>query len=112
MNQTFFINDKASSGKRRATQHDVVASYRHLIKHSKFILNGAILPEEGAKFVKNGSADALSFGIAFLTHPDLAQRVLHGKPLDNVPNIKYLYGAGRKDLRLGYTDYPAAETVV
>lgn len=86
-----------------------MASYRHLIKRSKFILNGAILPEEGAEFVKNGSADALSFGIAFLTHPDLAQRVLHSKPLDNVPNVKHLYGAGRKDLRIGYTDYPAAK---
>lgn len=97
-----------SSGKRRATKHDVVASYRYLIKNSKFILNGGIPPEEAAELVKSGVVDAVSFGFNYLTHPDLATRVLHGKPLDNVPNMKHIYGAGNKDLRLGYTDYPAA----
>jgi hypothetical protein len=88
-----------------------VASYGHLIKNSKFIINGALVPEEGAEFVRTGTADALSFGITYLTHPDLAKRVLYSKPLDNVTNVGRLYGAGHKDLRLGYTDYPAAETV-
>ncbi|KAF8337263.1 flavoprotein NADH-dependent oxidoreductase [Amanita rubescens] len=100
--------DPIIDGKRRATNHDVVASYRHLIKNSKFILNGGVLPEEAAELVKSGVADAVSFGFNYITHPDFAKRVLHGKPLDNVLNMKHIYGAGNKDLRLGYTDYPAA----
>jgi 2,4-dienoyl-CoA reductase-like NADH-dependent reductase (Old Yellow Enzyme family) len=85
-----------------------VASYRHLVKNSKFILNGGILPEEGAELVNSGAVDAVSFGINYLKHPDLAKRVLHSKPLDNVLNVKHIYGAGNQDLHVGYTDYPAA----
>lgn len=85
-----------------------MASYRHLVKNSKLILNGGILPEEGAELINLGAVDAVSFGLNYLKHPDLAKRVLLGKPLDNVLNVKHIYGAGNQDLHIGYTDYPAA----
>ncbi|KAK2459474.1 hypothetical protein APHAL10511_008508 [Amanita phalloides] len=100
--------DVEFDGKLRAIQHDVVASYRHLIKNSKVFVNGGVLPDEGAELVKSGKADAISFGFNYLIHPDLAKRIQYGKPLDNIPNFPHLYGAGAKDLRPGYTDYPEA----
>ncbi len=104
-----FLDTNICSGKRRATPHDVVASYRHLIKNSKVFVNGSVLPEEGAELVKSGKADVVSFGFNYLTHPDLAKRVLYNKPLDNQPNFPHMYGAGNEDLHIGYTDYPAAK---
>ena len=85
-----------------------MASYRHLVKNSKFILNGGVLPEEAAKLVESGTVDAVSFGFNYIIHPDLAKRVLYSKPLDNVLNVAHIYGAGNQDLHIGYTDYPAA----
>jgi 2,4-dienoyl-CoA reductase-like NADH-dependent reductase (Old Yellow Enzyme family) len=89
-----------------------VASYRHLIKNSKVFVNGGVLPEEGAELIKSGTADVASIGFNYLAHPDLAKRIQYGKPLDNAPNFKHLYGAGNKDLHIGYTDYPAANYAV
>ncbi len=97
------------SGKGRAIQHDVVASYRHLIKNSKVFINGAVLPEEGAELVKSGKADVVSIGFNYVMHPDLVKRVMYNKPLDNQLDMAHLYGAGNKDLYVGYTDYPEAK---
>lgn len=37
------------------------------------------------------------------------KRVQHGKPLDNIPDIKHLqWGKDEKSPAVGYTDYPAA----
>jgi 2,4-dienoyl-CoA reductase-like NADH-dependent reductase (Old Yellow Enzyme family) len=105
----FFLDTNFCSGKRRATPHDVVASYRHLIKNSKVFVNGSVLPEEGVELVKSGKADVVSIGFNYLTHPDFAKRVLYNKPLDNQPNFPHIYGAGNSDLHVGYTDYPAAK---
>lgn len=102
------IDNNASLGKRRAIQHDVLASYRDLIKNSKVFINGGVLPAEGAELVKSGRADVASIGFNYLAHPDLVKRVRYGKPLDNAPDFKHLYGAGNKDLHIGYTDYPEA----
>lgn len=85
-----------------------MAAYRHLIKKSKVFVNGSVLPEEGAELVKSGVADVASIGFNYLAHPDLVKRVQYGKPLDNAPDFKHIYGAGNKDLHIGYTDYPTA----
>jgi len=93
----------------RATDHDVVASYRHLIKHAKVVVNGGVLPQEGAELVKSGKADSISLGFNYVLHPDVVKRAKNGKPFDNVPNFAGLYGAGKKEhLEAGYTDYPQA----
>lgn len=62
--------------------------------------------------VKSGTADVASIGFNYLAHPDLAKRIQYGKPLDNAPDFKHLYGAGNKDLAIGYTDYPTANYAV
>ncbi|KAG6840733.1 hypothetical protein C0991_004751 [Blastosporella zonata] len=97
------------TGKKRSTVHDVIASYRHLIKDAKVFINAAVLPEEGAALIAEGKVDGVVIGFNWITHPDLVKRVQHGQPLDNIPDIKHLQ-AGKDDsaLSVGYTDYPAA----
>jgi 2,4-dienoyl-CoA reductase-like NADH-dependent reductase (Old Yellow Enzyme family) len=96
-------------GKPRGTIHDVLETYRGLIKKAKIVVNADVLPEEGAQLVGAEKADAISIGFNWITHPDLVKRVLHGKPLDNIPDIPHLqWGKDGKDLTVGYTDYKVA----
>ncbi|KAF8637926.1 hypothetical protein AX17_002547 [Amanita inopinata Kibby_2008] len=101
--------DATYDGEKRATPHDVLASYRQLIKNARVIINGRVTPEEGAKLVKSGQIDAISLGFTYIAHPDVVKRVRHGKPLDNVTDIPHLYWTmSEEDQRIGYTDYPVA----
>lgn len=59
-----------------------------------------------------GQASGIFFGIPWITHPDLAQRLQFGKPLDNEIDYVTLYGkyyAPEVEQRKGYVDYPAAD---
>jgi len=91
----------------RGTAHDVVESYGSLLENTKVVVNAGVTPEEGAGLVAEGKADAVSFGMLFISHPDLVKRVKHGKPLDNAVQFGNLQG-GSGDTGVGYTDYPAA----
>ena len=97
-------------GVPRSTQHDVLASYKPFVKNTKLFFNGAIQPAEGAQFVADGAVDGIVIGFNFITHPDLVKRVLHGKALDNIPDIPHLQtNKNSTDWSAGYTDYPAAK---
>ncbi|KAG6811786.1 hypothetical protein H0H92_005856 [Tricholoma furcatifolium] len=104
------FTDVEFDGKKRATPHDIVGTYRHLIKNAKVFVNGGVLPEEGASLVESGKADGIAIGFNWITHPDLAKRVQNGKPLDNTPDFQHLqWGKGDSDFSVGYTDYPTAK---
>ncbi|KAJ7600217.1 hypothetical protein C8J56DRAFT_909719 [Mycena floridula] len=94
----------------RGTAHDVVESYRHLIKHAKAFYGADFTPEEAAALVESGKADGVFFGRLFIPHPDLAKRIESGKPLNNQIDWTRLYGTGKDEATeaKGYTDYPAA----
>jgi len=47
-------------------------------------------------------ADLVAFGQAYISNPDLVERLRKNAPL-NEPDRKTFYGGGAK----GYTDYPA-----
>lgn len=97
------------AGKMRAIVHDVLESYRPVIKNAKLFLNGGVSPIEGAELVESGKIDGISIGFLWITHPDLAKRVQHGKPLDNTPDFPHLQtGKDSSDFSVGYTDYPVA----
>lgn len=97
------------AGKKRATVHDVVGSYTPYIKNVKVFLNAGITPAEGETLVSSGQVDGIFIGFQWIPHPDLTERVIHGKPLDNVPDIPHLqWGKDEKGLEVGYTDYPVA----
>ena len=102
--------DVEFDGVPRATQHDVFATFRPYVKNAKLLLNGGVLPEEGARLVAEGTGDAISIGFNFITHPDLVKRVKHGKLLDNVPDFEHLQtNETSTDWAVGYTDYPLAK---
>jgi 2,4-dienoyl-CoA reductase-like NADH-dependent reductase (Old Yellow Enzyme family) len=101
--------DVEFDGVHRATKHDILESYRPYIKNAKLILNAGIQPEEGEELLASGKVDAICIGFNWITHPDLAKRVEHGKPLDNIPDIPHLQTRADDDnWSKGYTDYPIA----
>ena len=93
----------------RATQHDVLETFRPFIKKSKLLLNGAVTVEEGEKLIAAGKIDGIFIGFDWITHSDLTKRVLHDKPLNNILDIPHLYTTTEaSDWSVGYTDYPVA----
>ena len=56
--------------------------------------------------IRAGDADAVAFGRAFISNPDLPERLRRNLPLNPYDRSTF-YGGGAH----GYTDYPALETV-
>jgi len=99
-------------GKKRGVPHDTVAAYGHLTKNAKFFSNAGWSPEEAASAVKDGKVEGVFFGTLWISHPDLAKRLEHGKPLDNPIDFTTLYGkyyASEEEQKKGYVDYPEAQ---
>ncbi|KAF8911322.1 hypothetical protein CPB85DRAFT_1375880 [Mucidula mucida] len=86
--------DPEYEGKKRATVHDIVATYGPFIKKSLFFANAGFTPVEAAEHIESGKVAGVFFGFPWVTHPDLALRVKHGKALDNAPNFATLFGVG------------------
>ncbi len=57
--------------------------------------------ELATKVLAAGSADLIAFGKAFISNPDLVERLKRGAPLNEWDKTTF-YGGGAK----GYTDYP------
>jgi N-ethylmaleimide reductase len=66
------------------------------------LLNGGFDADSGNAAIREGRADAIVYGKAFLANPDLVQRFAAKAPL-NAVDFATLYTPGPK----GYTDYPA-----
>lgn len=60
---------------------------------------------QGERVLTAGRADLVSYGRAFLTHPDLPARIAAGDPLATPIDEQHLYTHGAE----GYTDYPALQ---
>jgi len=96
-------------GKLRGIKHDVLETFRPSVKSTKLFLNLQVTAEEGEKLVAAGKIDGIFIGFNWITHPDLVKRVLHGKALNNIPDIPHLQtNSESDDWRVGYTDYPIA----
>ena len=65
------------------------------------ILNESFTFETGQAAVASGTADAVSYGRAFIANPDLVERFREGAPLAEF-NIKTMYTPGPE----GFIDYP------
>ena len=68
------------------------------------IANDTMSLEDGERLVRDGVADAVSFGKPYLATPDLAERVALGVAF-NTPDPSTFYADGPE----GYTDYPRFE---
>lgn len=66
-----------------------------------FILNEEIELSAAPTLLRDGDADAVSWGRLFIANPDLPERIAAGAPL-NEPNPETFYGG----TEVGYTDYP------
>jgi 2,4-dienoyl-CoA reductase-like NADH-dependent reductase (Old Yellow Enzyme family) len=88
---------------RRGIDVDVF-QWRNLIdsKHTALFANAGYDAQQGVEALKNGSADAIAYGRDYISNPDLADRLIHGKPLNTNLDFKTLYGGDNR----GYTDYP------
>jgi len=79
--------------------------------HLKTIFTGPLVDnsdytaQTGAEAITSGAADAIAFGRAFITNPDLVERIAGGHPWAPANNPAEWYGAGPE----GYTTYPAFE---
>ncbi|MBZ0138509.1 MAG: alkene reductase [Pseudorhodoplanes sp.] len=74
---------------------------RRLFKGT-FIVNGGYDAASARAAIRNGEADLVAFGTAFLANPDLPARIRTGAPL-NTPDPSTFYAGEAR----GYTDYPA-----
>jgi 2,4-dienoyl-CoA reductase-like NADH-dependent reductase (Old Yellow Enzyme family) len=71
-----------------------------------YIANEGFTQESAEQALRDGRADAVAFGKAFIANPDLPERFRTGAPLNApVPETFYAHSAE------GYVDYPALETV-
>ena len=69
------------------------------------IVNGGYDGSSGDAVIEAGQADLVSFATAYLSNPDLPERLFRNSEL-NEPNRATFYGGGAE----GYTDYPERET--
>ncbi len=67
-----------------------------------YVANNRYTREMALQAVQSGAADAVAFGVPYISNPDLAQRLRIDAPLAQ-SNPSTYYSAGAE----GYTDYPA-----
>lgn len=67
------------------------------------LANGGYDRDSAAQAIRDGEADAITFGQLFIANPDLPQRFIEDQSL-NVPEVATYYSSGPH----GYTDYPQA----
>jgi 2,4-dienoyl-CoA reductase-like NADH-dependent reductase (Old Yellow Enzyme family) len=73
-----------------------------------WIANQNVTPDEAARLLEAGEADAISWGQQYIANPDLVERLRLNAPL-NEPNPATFYQYPSGDKNEGYTDYPALE---
>ena len=93
------VIEGATGGPRDIAPFDY-ASLRKRFAGAYMANNGYDL-ELANKVLAAGEADLIAFGKAFISNPDLVERLKRGAPL-NAPDKATFYGGGAK----GYTDYP------
>jgi 2,4-dienoyl-CoA reductase-like NADH-dependent reductase (Old Yellow Enzyme family) len=69
-----------------------------------YIANESLKPQDAARLVETGEADAASFGRLYIANPDLVERLRRNAPLAT-PNKDTFYTKGPA----GYTDYATLE---
>ncbi|KAJ7915490.1 flavoprotein NADH-dependent oxidoreductase [Mycena leptocephala] len=101
-------SDVEYDGQKRATPHDVVATLSPFLTKTPVFVNCGVTPSEAEELVSSGTAAGVFFGLNMVTHPDVGKRIKAGKPLDNTPDVRHLYGAVGVDPAIGYVDYKEA----
>lgn len=98
------VVEGVTGGPRDATPFDYAALRRRF--RGAWIVNNGYDRAMADAAVREGRADAVAFGAAFLANPDLVRRFREGAPL-NAPQRETYYGGGAE----GYIDYPTLDEV-
>jgi N-ethylmaleimide reductase len=77
----------------------------HKLFDGAWMVNNGYDLEMAKDVIRSGKADLVSFGRAYISNPDLAQRLQQGIALSPLFEDAPLYGGVGAH---GYTDYPAA----
>jgi 2,4-dienoyl-CoA reductase-like NADH-dependent reductase (Old Yellow Enzyme family) len=112
--------EEAGGNIKRATQHDVLATYGPLVKNpanenvegaspapTRLLFNSGLTPDEAAGLIQEGKIDAAVFGILWITNPDFYKRIEQGKQLNYDVDFFGLYNYKNHPSE-GYSDYPTA----
>lgn len=86
---------------RESLQEDSIAPKMKQLFKGTFIANEKFTKESGEMAIKEGIADAISYGVPFIANPDLVSRFEKNASL-NEPIYDTFYGPDH----IGYTDYP------
>ncbi|HET8869703.1 MAG TPA: alkene reductase [Aquabacterium sp.] len=89
----------ATGGPRDVPGFDYGWARKHF--HGTYIANNGYTRDMALDAVESGRVDAVSFGRAFISNPDLVKRLRENLPL-NPPNPQTFYTPGPE----GYIDYP------
>jgi N-ethylmaleimide reductase len=89
-----------TGGARDITGFDFAAARRRF--HGAYIANNGYTGDTARVAIDSGAADAIAFGRAFISNPDLVTRLKTNAPLAPA-NPNTFYGGGTE----GYTDYPS-----
>jgi len=87
-----------------AREHEAADSLGPELKRAfngPYIVNEGFTKESAERAIREGRADAVAFGKAFIANPDLVERFRSGAQL-NEPDPATFYSGGEK----GYLDYP------
>ncbi len=87
---------------REAQGDDALYPYLKKEFGGVLIANQKVTKEEAEKIIERGDADAVAWGVNFITNPDLPKRFLENLPLNQPQEMATFYGGGKE----GYTDYP------
>jgi len=102
------VIEGATGGARDVAPFDYAAlrsSFKQGNEPGAWVVNNGYTRAMALDVVASGMADAVAFGKAFISNPDLVQRLRDDAPL--APLVREtLYGGGAE----GYTDYPALQT--
>ena len=93
------VVEGATGGARDVSQFDYLALRRAF--SGAYIANNGYTRELAIAAVKESRADMVAFGRAFISNPDLVERLKNDAPLAEGDRATY-YGGGAE----GYTDYP------
>lgn len=102
------IEARARAGLVEQTNDAAPASVAALIRplfSGPLLVSGGFTAETAEQALREGTADFVAFGRAFIANPDLPNRIARGAPL-NAPDRSTFYGGAER----GYIDYPALET--
>jgi N-ethylmaleimide reductase len=99
------LEPSAKDAEKGVQIEQVAATFRSRVT-VPLIVNTGFDKAKGNRFIAEGTADAVAFGVPYIANPDLVERLRTDAPL-NKPDPKTFYGEGAR----GYTDYPALAEV-